>query len=138
MLKLHTDLGTQPLTATFYLCKYSPMPLAYASCDIDAFVEFLHVRHEHQAKSKEDNYLFSPAIFDPNKSTGKNRGKENILHHWLSKITSTPESLRALTSTRVTAELPSWRIWSRAQSNAASLSGAAMTQSQDPLIRVQT
>ena len=79
-LKLYSDLGTQPLTATFYMCKYSPMPLAYASCDIDAFIEFLHVRHEHQAKSKDDNYLFSPAIFDPNKSTGKNRGKENILY----------------------------------------------------------
>ena len=79
-IKLYTDLGTQPLTATFYSCKYSPMPLAYASCDIDAFVEFLHVRHEHQAKSKDDNYLFSPAIFDPNRSTERNRGKENILY----------------------------------------------------------
>jgi prepilin-type processing-associated H-X9-DG protein len=56
------------------------MPLAYASGDIDAFVEFLHVCHEHQAKSKKDNYLFSPAIFDPNKTTEKNRCKENILY----------------------------------------------------------
>ena len=46
----------------------------------DAFVEFLHVCHEHQPKSKEDLYLFSPAIFDPNRSTEKNRGKENILY----------------------------------------------------------
>ena len=79
-IELYSDLGTQPLTATLYSCKYSPMPFAYASCDIDAFVEFLHVRHERQPQSKEDNYLFSPAIFDPNKSTGKNRGKENILY----------------------------------------------------------
>ena len=66
------------------------MPLAYASCDIDAFVEFLHVRHEHQAKSKDDNYLFSPAIFDPNRSTKGNRKKENILISdtlsWISRM----------------------------------------------------
>jgi hypothetical protein len=79
-IKLYTDLGTQPLTATFYSSKFSLMPLAYASGDIDAFVEFLHVCHEHQAKSKKDNYLFSPAIFDPNKTTEKNRCKENILY----------------------------------------------------------
>jgi len=40
----------------------------------------LHVCHEHQSKSKKDLYLFSPAIFDPNKSSEKNRGKENILY----------------------------------------------------------
>jgi hypothetical protein len=79
-IKLYTDLGTQPLTAAFYLCKYSPMPLAYASGDIDAFVEFLHVCHEHQPESKKDSYLFSPAVFDPNRSTEGNRGKENILY----------------------------------------------------------
>jgi hypothetical protein len=56
------------------------MPLAYASGDIDAFVEFLHVCHEHQPKSKKDSYLFSPAVFDPNRSTEGNRGKENILY----------------------------------------------------------
>jgi len=54
--------------------------LAYVSGDIDAFVEFLHVCHEHQPKSKEDLYLFSPAIFDSNRSTEKSRGKENILY----------------------------------------------------------
>ena len=79
-IKLYTDLGTQPLTATLYSSKNSPIPLAYASGEIDAFVEFLHVCHEHQSKSKDDNYLFSPAIFDPNRSTERNRGKENILY----------------------------------------------------------
>jgi hypothetical protein len=29
---------------------------------------------------KEDTYLFSPAVFDPNKSTEKTRGKDNILY----------------------------------------------------------
>ena len=79
-IELYSGLGTQPLTATFYSSKFSPIPLAYASGDISAFVEFLHVCHEHQPKSKEDLYLFSPAIFDPNRSTEKNRGKENILY----------------------------------------------------------
>jgi hypothetical protein len=79
-IKLYTDLGTQPLTATFYASIFSPIPFAYASGDIDAFVEFLHICHEHEAKSKKDNYLFSPAIFDPNRSTEKSRGKENILY----------------------------------------------------------
>ena len=79
-IELYSGLGTQPLTATFYSSIFSPIPLAYASGNIDAFVEFLYVCHEHQAKSKEDLYLFSPAIFDPNRSTGKNRGKDNILY----------------------------------------------------------
>jgi hypothetical protein len=79
-IELYSGLGTQPLTATFYSSKFSPIPLAYVSGDIPAFVEFLHVCHEHQSKSKEDLYLFSPAIFDPNRSTEKNRGKDNILY----------------------------------------------------------
>ena len=80
-IRLYTDLGTQPLTATFYSSILSPIPLGYVSGDIDAFVEFLHLCHdEHQPKSKNDSYLFSPAIFDPNKSTEENRGKENILY----------------------------------------------------------
>jgi hypothetical protein len=80
-IRLYTDLGTQPLTATFYSSILSPIPLGYVSGDIDAFVGFLHLCHdEHQPKSKSDSYLFSPAIFDPNKSTEENRGKENILY----------------------------------------------------------
>jgi hypothetical protein len=71
-------LGTQPLTATFYSSKFSPIPFAYASCEINASVE--HACHEHQPKSKDDNYLFSPAIFDPNKSPNCYRTKENILY----------------------------------------------------------
>jgi hypothetical protein len=80
IIELYSGLGTQPLIATFYSSIFSPIPLAYASGDIPAFVEFLHVCHEHQSKSKEDLYLFSPAIFDPNKSTENNRGKDNILY----------------------------------------------------------
>jgi hypothetical protein len=46
-IKLYTHLGTQPLTATLYLSKFSPIPFAYASCEINAFVEFLHLCHKH-------------------------------------------------------------------------------------------
>ena len=79
-IKLYTHLGTQPLTATLYSSKFSPIPFAYASCEINAFIEFLDLCHRHQPKSKEDNYLFSPAIFDPNKSPNRYRTKDNILY----------------------------------------------------------
>ena len=35
---------------------------------------------QRRTNSKEDNYLFSPAIFDPNRSAGTNRGKDNIAY----------------------------------------------------------
>ena len=79
-IRLYSEIGTQPLSATIFSNKYSSIPLAYVSGEIDAFVEFLHVCHEHQAKSKDDNYLFSPAIFDPDRSTEKSRGKDNIAY----------------------------------------------------------
>ena len=79
-IKLYTNIGTQPLSATIFSNKYSSIPLAYVSGEIDAFLEFLRICHEHQAKSKDDSYLFSPAIFDPNKTTEKNRGNDNILY----------------------------------------------------------
>ena len=51
-IRLYTDLGTQPLTATFYSSILSPIPLGYVSGDIDAFVEFLHLCHdEHEEQS---------------------------------------------------------------------------------------
>jgi hypothetical protein len=78
-IRLYSEIGTQPLSATIFSNKYSSIPLAYVSGEINAFVEFLHVCHEHQAK-QDDLYLFSSAIFDPNRSTEKYRGKENILH----------------------------------------------------------
>src|SRR5262249_14001608 len=79
-IKLYTGFGTQPLTATFFSSIFSPIPLAYVSGKIDAFVEFLHLCHEeYRPKSKKDTYLFSP-IFDPRQSTATSRGKENILY----------------------------------------------------------
>jgi hypothetical protein len=80
-IRLYTGFGTQPLTTTLYSSKFSPIPLGYLSGKIDAFVEFLHLCYdEYRPKSKKGTYLFSPAIFDPYKSTEKSRGKENILY----------------------------------------------------------
>jgi hypothetical protein len=79
-IKLYSDLGTQPLTATIYSAKNSPMPWAYASGEIPAFVRALRLAHKETPKSKEEMGLFSPAIFDPSRPTGKRRGKGNILY----------------------------------------------------------
>jgi hypothetical protein len=79
-IRLYRNFSTQPQTATLFSSIYSSIPLAYVSGEIDAFVECLHVFHEHQAKSKEDNYLFSPAIFVPGRSSDKPRGKGNIAY----------------------------------------------------------
>ena len=58
-IRLHTDLGTQPLTATVFSSILSPIPLGYVSGDIDAFVEFLHLCHDgHQPKSKKRQLSF--------------------------------------------------------------------------------
>jgi hypothetical protein len=77
--QIPSNFRTSP-TATLYSSKFSPIPFADASCEINAFIEFLHLCHRHQPKSKEDNYLFSPTIFDPNKSTKGYRSKDNILY----------------------------------------------------------
>jgi hypothetical protein len=50
------------------------------SCETDAFVGFLRRCHERQTNSKDENFLFSPAIFDPGLSPGTNRGKANIAY----------------------------------------------------------
>jgi hypothetical protein len=47
---------------------------------MEAFVGFLRRCHERRTNCKEDNYLFSPAIFDPKLAAGTNRGKANIAH----------------------------------------------------------
>ena len=79
-IRLYSEIGTQPLTGTIFYSKFSRIPAAYISGEIDAFVEFLHICHEHQPKSKQDSYLFSAAIFDPGLPTGKQRGKGNVLY----------------------------------------------------------
>ena len=76
----YTNFGSPPLTATIFTSISTSIPFAYVSCKTDAFVGLLRKCHERQTNSKEDNYLFSPAIFDPNRSAGTNRGKDNIAY----------------------------------------------------------
>jgi hypothetical protein len=79
-IRLYSNLSTQPMTATFYSCKKSPIPEAYASGDIPAFVDYLRNRHEDRPKFKEETSLFSPAIFDPKLPTGGKRRNGNIVY----------------------------------------------------------
>ena len=78
--RLHTNFSTGPLTATVFSSTSSSIPLGYVSGEIEAFIGFLHKCHERQTNSKDENFLFSPAIFDPNRSAGTNRGKANIAY----------------------------------------------------------
>ena len=76
----YTIFGSPPLAATIYSSISSSIPFAYVSGEPEAFVGFLRRCHERRVNSKEDNYLFSPAIFDPKLAGGTNRGKANIAY----------------------------------------------------------
>ena len=76
----YTIFGTGPLTATLFSSTSSSIPLGYVSGETDAFVGFLRRCHERRTNSKNENFLFSPAIFDPDRSSGTNRGKANIVY----------------------------------------------------------
>jgi hypothetical protein len=76
----YTIFGTGPLTATIFTSTSSSIPLGYVSGEIEAFIDFLRKCHERQANSKDENFLFSPAIFDPHRSAGTNRGSANIAY----------------------------------------------------------
>jgi hypothetical protein len=80
VIRLYTNFGTGPLTATLFWSINTSIPDAYASGDAAAFVDFLQRCHERRLPSKEDARLFAPAIFDPNRSTGTNRGNDNIAY----------------------------------------------------------
>jgi hypothetical protein len=79
-IRLYTNFSTGPLTATLFSSTSSSIPLGYVSGEIEAFIGFLHKCHEHRTNSKDENFLFSPAIFDPDRSPGTNRGKANIAY----------------------------------------------------------
>jgi hypothetical protein len=79
-IRLYRKIGTQRLTATIYSSVSSSMPKAYVSGGIPAFVQALRFAYNEQPKSKEDMDLFSPAIFDPNRSIKGTRKKENIIY----------------------------------------------------------
>jgi hypothetical protein len=79
-IRLYTNFSTGPLTATIFSSTSSSIPLGYVSGETDAFIGFLRKCHEHRANSKNENFLFSPAIFDPGRSAGANRAKANIAY----------------------------------------------------------
>ena len=47
-IRLYSQIGTQPLTGTIFYSKFSRIPAAYISGEIDAFVEILDIRQAHQ------------------------------------------------------------------------------------------
>jgi hypothetical protein len=86
-IDLTTYFDTDPLPwGTMYSSKYSNTPLGYVYCeDQDRFIHLLDTSSRLSWNRKE-TYLFSPAIFDPAKTTSdsagakpKKRGKENIV-----------------------------------------------------------
>jgi hypothetical protein len=79
-IRLYTNFGSPPLTASIFSSTSSSIPLGYVSGETDAFIGFLHDCHERRTNSKDENFLFSPAIFDPGRSAGTNRGKANIAY----------------------------------------------------------
>jgi hypothetical protein len=79
-IRLYTNFGSGPLTATLFSSTSSSIPLGYVSGEIEAFIAFLRICHERRTNSKDENFLFSPAIFDPDRSAGTNRGKANIAY----------------------------------------------------------
>lgn len=87
-IKPFTIFGSQLASGTLYRAKKSGFPDYYLEdCgDVDFFVDALRSFHKRKLPSKEDNLLISPAVFDPNKTTGTRRGRDNIVylrHLWL-------------------------------------------------------
>jgi hypothetical protein len=67
---------------TIYAHKQSPEPLAYLKWQgEEAYVAVLAAAYVRRLRSKADNYLISPAVFDPNPNPidGKRRGEANIV-----------------------------------------------------------
>jgi hypothetical protein len=87
-IKPITNFGSQLCSATLYPAKNSPFPTGYLEDhgDIEFYIKFLKSFHGRQLASKEQNYLISPAVFDPNRGIHTKRGLENIVyvrHLWL-------------------------------------------------------
>jgi hypothetical protein len=71
----------QHFWATIYSHIKSSTPEAYLYCASGGhFAEAMAAAHARHITSKASNPLFSPAIFDPARSPGSNRGRDNILY----------------------------------------------------------
>jgi hypothetical protein len=56
------------------------MPASYASGDISSWIRVLRSAHGKVLRSKDETDLFSPAMFDPTRPTGRRRGNANIVY----------------------------------------------------------
>ncbi|TYL76759.1 hypothetical protein [Bradyrhizobium cytisi] len=71
----------QHFWATIFSHIKSTTPEAYLSCASgEHFAEAMAAAQSRHVASKESNRLFSPAIFDPGRSSASNRGRGNILY----------------------------------------------------------
>jgi hypothetical protein len=61
--------------------EYSSQPVAYLRWhDELKFLSTLHDYHQKEIASKEKDPMFSPAVFDPHRAVGTNRGEANIVY----------------------------------------------------------
>jgi hypothetical protein len=75
------DFNHQPCCGTLYPDKFAPIPARYLRwVDVDSFIQILSAFHRRKLSSKERNFLFSPAVFDPYRGTGKHRGTGNVVY----------------------------------------------------------
>jgi hypothetical protein len=81
-IRLYTSFVPNPLAGTVYRDKYSNKPAGYFDChNIQVFSSVLKSLHSCFVKTKEANFLISPAIFDPNhpdREGNQRRGLKNI------------------------------------------------------------
>ncbi len=71
----------QHFWATIYSNIKSSTPEAYLSCaSAEHFAQAMEAAHSRVIESKAVNPLFSPAVFDPDRSQDSNRGRDNILY----------------------------------------------------------
>jgi hypothetical protein len=85
---LVADFAPHECCGSLLAHKTSPTPFCYLRwVDEETFVSWLQALHGGKLKTKEENYLISPSVFDPNKcGGGKRRGTDNIVyvrHLWL-------------------------------------------------------
>jgi hypothetical protein len=78
---LVSDFIPEECCGTSYSHKTAPMPLCYFRwINDETFVEVLKTLHHRDLKTKEQNFLISPAVFDPTLAADTRRGNENIVY----------------------------------------------------------
>jgi hypothetical protein len=79
-IEINTSIGSPPCHGSLFPNIYTSIATGYLSgSDCEWFMLFLSACHERLILSKQDNFLISPAVFDPAKAEGSNRGGANIV-----------------------------------------------------------